>query len=255
MNPAFAVYLGLILARVGAFVAVMPLFASQTPRLVRGGFALALASFYAFDAMPGRAAEFAQLAELQGVRYALVILREGLLGSAMGFAFGLFLLPARFAGEFVTAQIGLNVSPHVGPTGAESAGPLTQIFETMAGMLFLAVDGHLVVLGTLHASFAALPLGGTALPPGAAVMTDGLAAAHEMGMLLAGPLALCLFLLSVTMAVMARTAPQLNIYSVGFSLQVTVVLFGALLLLPELAAVTTAFLGRTSQMLPALTGG
>ena len=52
-----------------------------------------------------------------------------------------------------------------------------------------------------------------------------------------GPLALCLFLLAIRtacMAVMARAAPQLNIYSVGFTLQVLVVLFGGLFLLPEM---------------------
>ena len=76
-----------------------------------------------------------------------------------------------------------------------------------------------------------------------------------MGMLLAGPLSLCLFLLAVTLAVMARAAPQLNVYSVGFTLQVLVVLFGGLFLLPEFIGTLHAIIARTGDTLLAYPGG
>jgi flagellar biosynthetic protein FliR len=189
--------------------------------------------------------------EPDSVRYALALVREGLLGAAMGFAFGLFLLPARVAGEFVTTQVGLNVAPLPGPTGDAGAGPLTTVFETVAGLVFLLADGHHVVLAALHASFAAYPLGGLNVPEAGGAV-NGLAAAYEMGLLLAAPLAACLLLLAVTLAVMARAAPQLNVYSVGFSLQVLVVLFGGLFLLPEFVTTLTAIVGRVGSALPGL---
>jgi flagellar biosynthetic protein FliR len=255
MTPAAVVYVGLLLARLGAFVAVMPPFSGQTPRLVRVGLVVALAGFYLGQVSPEWDPSLAgKAASVDPFRYGVALAREALIGAAMGFAFGLFVLPARIAGEFLTSQIGLNVAPLPGPTGEEAAGPLTGIFETVAALVFLVADGHHIVLAALHASFVALPLGGTAIPD-ARPMVNGLAVAYEMGMLLAGPLAACLFLLAVTLAVMARTAPQLNIYSVGFSLQVLVVMVGGLFLLPEFVLTLHAVIAITGESLPTLLGG
>ena len=252
MTPALAVYAGLLLARLGAFVAVMPLFGARTPRLVKAGFVLALAAFYlGTTPPPANAQPPGQQIEVESLRYGLALTREGLIGAAMGFAFGLFLLPARIAGEFITTQVGLNIAPLPGPTGETAAGPLTTVFETVAGLVFLVADGHHVVLAALHASFVAYPLGGTNVPQAAGAI-NGLATAYEMGLLLAAPLAICLFLLAVTLAVMARAAPALNIYSVGFTLQVFVVLFGGLFLLPEFVLTLHAIIARLGAMLPGM---
>lgn len=246
MTPVAVIVAGLVLARVGAFAAVMPLAASNTPRVVRAGFAIVLTAFYLGNAaLP----PVSQTADPHPLVYAIALVREALIGSAMGLAFGLFLLPARVAGEFVTLQIGLNVSPQAGPTGTESAGPLTHVFETVAGMVFLVGDGLHVVLGILHSSFHTLPLGGN-LVPQAGPMVSGLAMAYEMGLLLAAPLALCLFLLSVSLALMARAAPQLNVYSIGFTLQVVVALVGGLFLAPELVRALAVIMARTGQFAP-----
>lgn len=252
MTPALAVYAGLLLARLGAFVAVMPLFGARAPRPVKAGFVVALAAFYLASAPPpANLAAPGEAFEVDSLRYGLALAREALVGAAMGFAFGLFLLPARIAGEFITTQVGLNIAPLPGPTGEAGAGPLTTIFETVAGFVFLVSDGHHVVLAALHASFAAYPLGGTNVPQANGAI-NGLATAYEMGLLLAAPLAACLFLLAVTLAVMARAAPQLNIYSVGFTLQVFVVLFGGLFLLPEFVLTLQAIVARLGGMMPGL---
>ena len=116
-------------------------------------------------------------------------------------------------------------------------------------LVFLLADGHHVVLAALHASFATFPLGGANVPRAGPAVT-GLATAYEMGLLLAAPLAVCLFLLAVALAVMARAAPALNIYSVGFTLQVFVVLFGGLFLLPEMVLTMHAITGRLGASLP-----
>ncbi len=249
------VALGLLLARIGAFVAVMPLFSARAPRLVRAGMVIVFAAFYIGPASADLGAiPPGSVQTVDPIRYGLVLGREALIGAAMGLAFGLFLLPGRIAGEFVTQQIGLNISPQLGPAGQESAGPLTNVFETAGALVFLLVDGHHIVLMAFHASFATLPIGGSAIPE-AGPMVTGLATAYEMGLLLAAPLALCLFLLAVTLAVMARAAPQLNIYSVGFTLQVLVALIAGLVLVPEFVNTLTAIIGRTGEALPKMLGG
>jgi len=247
MMEGLAVYAGLLLARVGTFVAVMPPFAARTPKTVRVSFALAITAFYLTTSVKPFDPAFAQaLADVHPIRYGLALVREALLGAAMGMAFALFLLPARIAGEFVTGQIGLNISPAVSPAGTDGGGPLTVAFETAGGLLFLIADGHHLVLMLLHLSFDKLPLGGSALPQ-AGVLLAGLSSSYEAGVLLAGPLALCLFLLAVVLAVMSRAAPQLNVYTIGFTLQVMVALLGTLFLLPEIVRALAMTVGRVGD--------
>jgi flagellar biosynthetic protein FliR len=255
MTPVLAVYVGLVLARVGAFVAVLPPFAGRTPRTVRAALAVALTAFYVGGAAPTWDAAFAHgAADVHPVTYGVALLREALLGAAMGFAFGLFLLPARAAGEFLTQQIGLPGTPQLGPAGELSTGPLAATFETVSVLAFLAVDGHHVLLGALHASFDRFPLGGSVLP-GVAPMVNGLQSAHELGLVLAGPLAVCLFLLAIALAVTARAVPQLNVYSVGFTLQVLVGLVGGLVLMPDFVKLLVSGFARGEGSLERILGG
>lgn len=251
MTP-LAVYFGLIFARVGTFVAVMPLFSQRTPRVVRAGMALVMTLFYFGVVGPGWDGQFAEgVAEINPLVYAIALIRESLIGASIGLAFGLFLMPPRIAGDFISQQIGLSASSQSGITTETPAASLSLIFEVLASLVFLELNGHHLVFATLHASFDKLPLGGSFVPHPVGPMMNGIQTASEMGLLLAGPLGLCLFLLAVSLAIMARAAPQLNIYSIGFTLQVIVAMLGALFLLPDIIRLLVHFFEHARAVLPA----
>ncbi len=238
-----AAWFALVLARVGTGVAVMPLFGGRnTPRLVRLGLALALALFWfsALDTPPDAAALRRVQSSWAGAGMALA--REAALGAVIGFAFNLFLVPARVAGEFLTQEMGLSLANALGPVNDRSAGPVTLIFEALGALLFLGLDLHHVFLATLHATFTRYPVGGLPGPVPTGQLLGAASAAQELGVLIAGPLAVVLFLVVVSLALMTRAAPQLNVYSVGFGLQAVAGVTAALLLMPELLdAMTRAF--------------
>ncbi len=247
MTPTLGVYFGLLVARVGTFVAVMPLFAGRTPKTVRAALALVLSVFFFGAVTPGWDPKIAnQAADIHWLAYAMALLREAVIGASIGFIFSLFLLPMQIAGDFITQQIGLALSPQSGLATNAPTSPYGMIFEAIGSLLFLELDGHHIMLATLHASFDKLRLGGTLFPQPLGPALDGMSHAHQMGMLLAGPLGLCLFLLTVVLAIMTRAAPQLNIYSVGFTLQVTVALLGCLFLMPDMIRLMIAILGHNS---------
>lgn len=253
MSVAWTAYVGLLLARIAAWAAVLPVIAGRTSPLVRVGLVVVIAMFYLAGQPPPWDARWAGIADrLHAVVYLVGVLRELLIGAAMGMLFGLWLMPARVAGEFLSFQIGLNVAPLPGPTGEEAAGTLTTLMEVLAALVFLSLDGHHIFLAVLHASWSVLPLGGTTLPQ-VVPMIQGLKTSYELGLLLAAPVAACLVLLAVILALLARTAPQLNIYSVGLTLQVAVVLLASAVLLPEmvqvLQAVVQGYGGQLPQML------
>lgn len=250
MIATWVMILGLVLARVGGFVAFLPLFGGHTvPRRVKAGLAVALTGFWFGGLDPHALPTLAiQAGPAAWLAVTLAAIREAVLGAVLGYGFGLVLLPARVAGEFLTQQMGLSVVTALNPGAEATTGTVTQFFETLGILIFLGLDGHHLFLAALHATFTTWPVGGPGTPLPLVPVLNGVGRTQEWGLLLAAPLGVCLFLTSVLLAFMARAAPQLNIYSVGFTLQVGVALVATLLLLPEVGALLVGIFGRFGEL-------
>ena len=243
--------LSMLLARVGTFVAIMPIFAGQVPRLVKAGLALSLTLFW-FGALNGVVADRAwltQSTQVSWLAFGLVLGREVLLGALLGYAFGLFLAPAQIAGEYLTGEMGLSFGAQVHPSGGNSPGGLTQLFESLALLLFLGLDIHHLFFAVFDNVLTRHPIGGALPAWRMPQLVTGVAAVGEWGLLLAAPVGAFLFLTAVVLALMTRAAPQLNLYSVGFPLRLAAGLVGLLLFFPQLMSNLVAIFGRLSELL------
>ncbi|MBM4075856.1 MAG: flagellar biosynthetic protein FliR, partial [Planctomycetes bacterium] len=98
-------------------------------------------------------------------------------------------------------------------------------------------------------SFASQPIGGHTLHLPVAHSLSVLASATEWGLMLAAPIACCLFLTSLVIGIMARVAPQLNMMSFGFGLRIIAGLFSVLILWPDLVPRMNSILVRYSRFL------
>ena len=146
-------------------MAVLPLFGgANVPRLVKAGLAFALATLWfgnVVDGPPSRAAQPGGGDVVLRLRPGG--LRETVLGALLGYAFGLFQVPARVAGEFLTEELGLSFGAFIDPTGTGNVSALTQILDALGILLFLGLDGHHLFLAALDATFTRYPVG-AALP-------------------------------------------------------------------------------------------
>ena len=248
---ALVVAFSLVLARVAGFIAVLPVLGgSSLPHLVKTALVLTLTVSW-FDpagvTVPvGESVLTAGAANW--LAFALALGREALLGLFLGYAFGLFLAPARIAGEYLTQETGLSFGAQVNPTGGSPTGSLTQVFEILASLLFLGLDGHHVFLTVFHSSFRLYPIGGPLPPFAIQDVVAGTAFVEEQGLLLAAPVAFCLFLTTLVLVMMARAAPALNLYSVGFPLRLFAGLGAAWLLAPNLIAGMVQVMGRVTEL-------
>lgn len=242
----------LIIARVSAFVAALPVFGGRSvPRLVKVGLVVALAVAW-FDVLFGTvpAAELqSRTVQSSWLALAIALGREVVLGALVGFAFGLFLLPARIAGELISQESGLGFGAMLDPLGGSSGGPLPQLFELVSILFILGLDTHHVFLTVLHGTFADYPVGATLPEVPVQRLVAGLAAAQEWGVLLAMPVALYLFVTSLVLIVLTRAAPQLNLYSVGFPMRIAMGLGATLLLLPSLTSGIVSSFGELGRLL------
>jgi flagellar biosynthetic protein FliR len=241
----------LVLARVGTFVAIMPFFGGAgLPRSVKAGLTMALTLFWygSLDKVPAVDLTNKTVAA-QWVVFLIVVGREALLGASLAFALGLFLAPIRVAGEYLGEEMGLIVSPFIDPASPNVAGAVTQMFEAIGVLVFLGIDGHHLFFAILNSTFHHLPVGQPIHLPSVGLVVDSVASVQELGLLLIAPVGMCLFLTSIVLALMAKVAPQLNIFSVGFALRALVGLATLWLFAPNLIAGMIAIFGRISELL------
>ncbi|AYC32540.1 flagellar type III secretion system protein FliR [Pseudomonas cavernae] len=152
----------------------------------------------------------------------LLIAQEVLIGAMLGFALQLFFHAFVIAGQIVATQMGLGFASMVDPTNGVSVAVIGQFFTMLVTLLFLAMNGHLVVLEVLTESFVTLPVGGGFLTTHYWELANKLGWVLGAGLLLVLPAITALLVVNLAFGVMTRAAPQLNIFSIGFPLTLVV---------------------------------
>jgi flagellar biosynthetic protein FliR len=160
-----------------------------------------------FDLPPGGLATIAGL---------LLVAGEVIAGLALGFAVQLGYAAAMMAGEVIGNSMGLGFAQMVDPQSGAASPALGQFLSILGTFLFLAMDGHLMLAGIVVDSYHALPPGQAWLGQGTIRSIvwfggDMIAA----GMAIALPVGFALILVQVVMAMLARSAPAMNLFSVG----------------------------------------
>lgn len=161
-------------------------------------------------------------------------IEQVLVGIVLGFAMQLTLAAMAFAGEFVGVQMGFGFASLLDIQSGFEVPVMSNFFSLTGLVLFLALNGHLVLLGVLAKSFTIVPIA-----PGAGISLAGwraLARAgallFQMGVWLALPVVAVLLAAHLTVAVVSRVAPQFNIMSLGFSLFMWVGIAAVLAVVP-----------------------
>src|SRR5690606_10874343 len=90
----------------------------------------------------------------------LLIGEQILVGALLGFTLQLFFHAFVVAGQIISMQMGLGFASMVDPTNGVSVPVLGQFYLMLVTLLFLAMNGHLVVFEILAESFVTLPVGG-----------------------------------------------------------------------------------------------
>jgi flagellar biosynthetic protein FliR len=221
---------GLYLARTSALVLGAPLIGSVT------GFSGYKIGLIAAVALLLYGAGGAPPVHASPVEYGLLALREVLLGLFIAFALHAALLAVRAAGQLVGHEMGFSMATIVDPASGIPSSLMSQVYETLFWLALLAVDGHHWLLRALASSFESAPIGALALGDGLAVFAQSLVAdMFVAGISLAAPVMVLLALVSVTLALLARAVPQLNVLELGFGLRILVALGAMLVFAPLLA--------------------
>jgi flagellar biosynthetic protein FliR len=208
------------LFRVASLLMTMPIFGSNTlPRRIRLYIAVAITVVIVPGLPPMPVVEAISFKAL------LLVGEQIIIGALFGFSLQFLFQAFTVAGQILAIQMGMGFASMVDPTNGVSVAVIGQFFTMLVTLLFLAMNGHLVVLEILTESFTTLPVGG------------GLLTAHfwdvvlRMGwvlgasILLVLPAITALLVVNIAFGVMTRAAPQLNIFSIGFPLTLVMGMF------------------------------
>lgn len=212
-DPRVLPVAALLLFRVGAVVLVAPTFSARAiPMAWRTALTLVLVALLLPAALADAGAARITPAAVAG---------ELLVGFGIGFGAAVLIGAAESAGDLIAIQTGLSGASTLDPLGAMNVPVVGQLLQLVAILLLLLGGGHLAMLGALADSTALAPVGG------GAIFTDGLRALLQNGALIlalglrfAAPVILVVFLTNSALGVLARTAPQLNVFMLAYPLQI-----------------------------------
>ena len=226
-----AIHFTLLFSRIAGFVLTSPFPGDRVPKSSRLGFALLLGFFVrSVDAGP-KAGLSLDLA------LGPATIRELTLGVLVGMVFRMFIASADIGGEIASQAIGLGSASVMNPLFGHNETVISRLFSLAGVLLALTSGAHRVVLAYLMESFAAVPVG-SAYDTRAAVpaLVDLFVESVSLGVRLGMPAVAVSVLVQLALAMVARVAPSLQIFNVGFAVLIAAGLLALGMTLPDVGA-------------------
>ena len=175
-------------------------------------------------------------------------------GVLLGFTANLLFGAIQLAGQIADQELGIGLANIIDPISNESVTIVGQLQYTLGLLFFLALDGHHLVLQAVVQSFELVPVLGLRwdAADGLAVADHLVTAVFVVGIKLSAPTLVTLMVVTVAMALLARTAPEMNIFVLGFSVRILAGLGVLALSVPVFAH---AFASMQGQFVGGVQGG
>lgn len=200
------------IGRIGGLILTVPVFSSHLfPSRIKVLFVLAL-SWVCAPFVP----HHLSFLDFNGL-YLVYMMQELFLGMLMGFTLQLVFQVFVLGGQIISMQAGLGFAVMVDPSSKASVPLVSQFYLMMTTLIFLALNGHLAILDALMNSFKMMPI--SQAPIDMSMVWQVILFSGWMfkeAVLISIPAILSLLIVSLSFGIMARVAPQLNIFSLGF---------------------------------------
>ena len=230
INYSFSIanfeYFLLILVRIASFVYIAPFFGDNAvPARVKTGLSAFVALFmYNIIERP-------QLSYVSAVGFAVLVVKEGITGLLIGFAANICNSIVIFAGNLIDMDIGLSMATEFNPSMNSETTVTGNFYYYVVLVLLLVSDMHAYLIRAVCDSFSVVPLGGAQFQFDnmLSTMTKYMGDMFVIGFRIFLPVFACM---------MAKVAPQMNMFSVGIQLKIIagfIVLFLIVYLIPNIA--------------------
>ena len=207
----WVITLMLPLTRILGVIATAPIFSHRAhPTRVKLGMGLllTLAVMPTLPPIPS-----VDIFSMQGI---LLIAEQLIIGASIGFTLRLFFAAIDLAGQLIGSTMGFGFATFFDPNSQGQTTVINQFIMMLAMLIFLSLDGHLLVVSAMSQSFTSMPI--TLTSPGVNTVKIAKLGGEmfSIGLLLALPCVATLLIINMALGILTRTAPQLNLFGIGF---------------------------------------
>jgi flagellar biosynthetic protein FliR len=201
-----------VLIRISALVASAPVIGARTvPTKIKLGLSI-LITIIVLPVVP----KVAPVDPLSGSAF-LITANQIIIGVAMGLALQLVFSMFVMGGQIIAYQMGLGFSQMVDPQSGMQVPVVSQFYIILLTLIFFSLDGHLALIKVLTDSFVSLPVGTNGLSKdGIWTLVAWGSVMYAGAVQIALPAIASILLINLTFGVVSRSAPQFNIFSIGF---------------------------------------
>lgn len=227
----FQVFL-LIMVRMNAMVIVAPFFSSGVIPFKMKTLLVFLITIVIF---PMVVAKGFTISGNMGL-YVLQILNQVVIGIYIGFLVSIIFAAFQLSGQYFAVQIGFGISEVLDPIGQVSIPLIGQLKNLIGILIFLIINGHHFMINAIYRSYELAPVMNVQKSVAGGLLkylSHSFSDMFVVALKIALPVVATIFLVSVSMGVLAKAAPQMNIMMLGFPFKI-IVAFGVLLLITPL---------------------
>lgn len=147
----------------------------------------------------------------------LMLLQQMAVGIALGFSVRIVFATIELAGQFLGLQMGLSFATLFDPINGAQTPVVSQFLIVTSVLILFAFNGHHLIIMALWDSFHIAPISGDPISTkGFMILVQSAGAIFVSGLHLALPVAAALLVANLTIGMMTRASPQLNIFAIGF---------------------------------------
>jgi len=229
--------------RIAAMLMAAPLFSAN---YVSARYRLLLALLITIMVVPTITTPMPQVAPMSSEGL-LLILQQFLIGVAMGFMLQLVFNAFIVAGQIIAMQMGLGFASLVDPQNGQIVPVISQFYVIFVSLLFVTINGHLILIQVLAESFFTLPVSAQGLAINdfrdIAMLGSWMYAA---GVLIALPAIGSLTMVNLAFGILSRAAPQISPFSIGFPMTI---ILGFVIMFVTLPLVGSHLINLSDEML------
>jgi flagellar biosynthesis protein FliR/FlhB len=219
---------------------VQAFFPSDTPALLKIGLSMVISMIIAPLVDLNAVGEISSILQLIPL-----IFKEVIVGLSMGFMINLIFGIVQMAGQMMDFSIGFSMMTLFDPIASENLSVMGRVLYWLCVMVFLLVDGHLLIIKSLMDSFKVVSIGAfTFLPEHATYMIHVILELFTIGVKIAIPIILILIITEFVLGLVSRVMPQLNAMILGMPIKLLVGLSAFGVVLPMIMKVIVANFGR-----------
>lgn len=208
----------LILVRLSAFIFTAPIFSnSQIPRKVKACFSVFI-SMIIYNTVTVELPAYSDV-----ISFAILVMQEAIVGLILGFIISACMYIVNCAGRLIDMEMGLSMANMMDPSTRIQASITGAFYTQMVLLLLLITNMHYYILRAIVDSFKHVPLGGVVFHAGLyEIMQSFLVDFFVIGFRIVLPVFAAMLIVNVVLGVLARIAPQMNMFVVGMQLKIFV---------------------------------